>query len=107
MTDETEPKPLSYPVPLNLDDVQLFAPRLGIGFRYAISEHVTAIEEAEVLVNLVGPNRTLSTSLTRLQAQLLGPLALSVSLQINHDSAPAAGKKPNDIVFTTGVELGF
>jgi hypothetical protein len=96
-----------YPVPLDLDDVQIFAPRVGIGFRYAVSEHLTAIEEAEVLVNVVGPTRTLATSLTRLQAQLLGPLALSVGLQINHDSAAAAGKKPNDIIFSTGVELGF
>ena len=96
-----------YPVPLDLDDVQLFAPRIGVGFRYAITEHVRAIEEAEILVNVVGTDRTLATSLTRLQAQLLGPLALSVGLQINHDSSAAAGKKPNDIIFTTGVELGF
>ena len=49
----------------------------------------------------------LATSLSRLQAQLLGPLALTVGPQMNHDSAPAAGKKPNDLTFSTGVELGF
>lgn len=96
-----------YPTPSNLPDVQLLAPRFGLAFRYAVSEHVTVLEEAEVARNVVGPSRTLVTSLSRLQAQLLGPLALSVGLQINYDSAPAEGKVPVDTIFTTGVELGF
>jgi hypothetical protein len=96
-----------YPTPMGLQNVTLVAPKLGLGFRYALGPGVAIVEEAEILTNIVGPARVLVTSLTRLNARLSEALALSVGFQVNHDSAPAEGRVPTDTALSVGLELAF
>jgi hypothetical protein len=96
-----------YPTPAQLPDLTLVAPKLGLGFRYALNKHVAFIEEAEVLTNVVGDARVLVNSLSRINARLTDSLALSVGFEIKHDSSPAAGKVPTDTVLSAGLEVAL
>ena len=96
-----------YPVPLDIEDVNLVAPKLGIGFQYALNQYVTFVEEAEVLLNILGDSRVLVSSLTRLNARMTDSVAMSVGFQIKHDSAPAEGRVPTDTILSIGVETTF
>ncbi|HET9451828.1 MAG TPA: DUF481 domain-containing protein, partial [Aggregicoccus sp.] len=96
-----------YPTRQNLEGVTLGAPRLGIALRYALSERVVFSEEAELLPNVFGDARLLANSTSKLSAGLTESLALTASLLVQHDSAPAAGKRPTDTALSVGVELGL
>ena len=87
--------------------VTLGAPRLGLAFRYALSERVAFQQEAELLPNVFGDSRLLANSTSKLSAGLTESLALTSSLLVNYDSAPAAGKRPTDTALSVGVELGL
>jgi Protein of unknown function, DUF481 len=96
-----------YPTPLQLDDVVLVAPSLGIGFRYNLSKEVAIIEEAQVATNVVGEARMIGSSLTKLTAELTDGMAFNTSFQVNYDSAPAAGKVPTDTILSVGIEFAL
>ncbi|MBF5042291.1 DUF481 domain-containing protein [Aggregicoccus sp. 17bor-14] len=96
-----------YPTRQHLDGVTLGAPRLGIAFRYALSERVAFREEAEILPNVIGDARVLANSTSKLSAGLTDSLALTASLLVQHDSKPAVGKRPTDTALSVGVELGL
>ncbi len=96
-----------YPEPLPLDDITLIAPKVGLGFRYALNEHLAFVEEAELLFNIAGDARVLVSSLTRLNARLTDQVALSVGFQLKHDSTPAEGRVPTDTTLSVGLETAF
>lgn len=96
-----------FPTPAPLPDVTLVAPKLGLGFRYMLNQHVVLVEEAEVMTNVMGDPRVVVNSLTRINARLTESLSLSAGFQLSHDSLPAAGKKPTDTILSLGAELAF
>ncbi len=96
-----------YPGPLQLDNVTLVAPSLGIGFRYNLSKEVAIVEEAQAATNVVGEARIIASSLTKLTAELTEGLAFNTSFQVNYDSAPAAGKVPTDTILSVGIEFAL
>ncbi len=96
-----------YPTPENIDDVRLFAPRVGVAFRYALTEDVLFFQDAEVMFNVVGDSRIVANSMTKLSARLVGSLALGTSFQVQYDSQPAAGKVPTDTALSVLLEVGF
>jgi hypothetical protein len=96
-----------YPVEMELDDVKLIAPRLGIAFRHAPSESIIFTEDAEVLPNIVGDSRVLLNSISKLSVRLTKLLSFGVALGINHDTRPALGKEKTDSALTVGLELAL
>jgi len=96
-----------YPTRQSLEGVTLGAPRLGVALRYALSERVVFSEEAELLPNVFGDARLLANSTSKLSAGLTQSLALTASLLVQHDSAPAEGKRATDTALSVGVELAL
>jgi hypothetical protein len=94
-----------YPVPVNVADVVLVAPRAGVAFLYALNAFVSFRQDAEVLLGLTGPTRVLVNSNTRFSSRLTDALSLAVGFLVRHDSAPAVGKKPTDTTLSAGLEL--
>lgn len=96
-----------YPVKLNLDDVDLAAPRIGVSFRYALNKNVIFTEDAEVLPNILGEIRWLVNSNTKISARVVNPLSIYIALLVKYDSKPAPGKVETDTALSFGVEAGF
>ena len=96
-----------FPTRQPLEGVTLGAPRLGLALRYALSERVVFQEDAELLPNVFGDARLLVNSTSKLSAGLTESLALTASLLVQHDSAPAEGKRPTDTTLSVGVELAL
>jgi hypothetical protein len=96
-----------YPVPMDLEDVSLVAPKLGVNFRHALNKDVIFSEELEVLLNIAGTSRALVSSVTKIAARLIGPLSMGVGFTVNHDSQPAAGRLPTDTALNVGVEVAL
>ncbi|MFN7135130.1 MAG: DUF481 domain-containing protein, partial [Myxococcales bacterium] len=96
-----------YPSPLNVPDLTLIAPRLGVAFRYALTEDVRFFQDTEALLNVVGATRVVVNSTTRLSARLIGALALGTSFLVQYDSQPAPGKVPTDTALSVQLEVGF
>jgi len=93
-----------YPTPMSLPAADLYAPKLGVAFRYAFSKDVRFVESAEVLPSVSGDGRVVVNNLTKLTAQLFGSLAASLGFTLNYDSAPAPGKVPTDTALSVGLE---
>ena len=89
---------------MSLPGATLYAPKLGVAFRYAFSKDVRIFEDAEVLPNVVGESRVVVNNLTKLTARLVGTLAASMGFTVNFDSAPAPGKKSTDTALSVGLE---
>jgi putative salt-induced outer membrane protein YdiY len=96
-----------YPTEKQVDDQTLYAPRLGVAFKHAIDKGVVFTEDAELLPNVVGDSRLVVTSTTKVSARLSSTLALGASLQVNHDSAPAAGKVETDTILGLNLDVLF
>lgn len=96
-----------YPTPENLPNVTIAAPRVGAAFRYALNKDVIFTEDAELLTDVSGDARWLITSMTKIAARLVNPLAISVAMQVKYDSLPATGKVNTDTALIFGVEAGF
>lgn len=96
-----------FPVNKNLDDIDLFAPRLGVAFRYAASKDAVLTEDAEVLPNIIGDARVLVNSTTKLAVKLTDVLAFTTAFLVKYDSAPAEGKKPTDTSLTAGLQISL
>jgi putative salt-induced outer membrane protein YdiY len=98
-----------YPVPPAvegpLDTVTLYAPRLGLAFKYALNKNVVFSEDAEILPNVVGAGRVVVNSLAKLSSRLTESLSFGASFQVNHDSAPAAGKVATDTILGLTIEV--
>ncbi len=94
-----------YPTPtMSLPGATLYAPKLGVAFRYAFSNEVKFFEDAEVLPNVVGSGRVVVNNLTKLTARLVKSLSASLGFTVNFDSAPAPGKKSTDTALSVGLE---
>jgi hypothetical protein len=96
-----------YPLKLDLPDVDLGGPRVGLSFRYALNEHTVFTETAEVVPDLLGSSRVLASSETKVSTRLTETLALATSFVIKHDSQPAPGKLPTDAALSATLEVGF
>ena len=94
-----------YPVDLALDDETMYAPRLGLSFKYALNKNVLFTEDAEILPNVVGAGRVVVNSTSKLSSRLTESLSFGASFQVNHDSEPAAGKVPTDTILGLTVEV--
>ena len=88
-----------------LDSVTLYAPRLGVAFKYALNKNVLFTEDAEILPNVVGAGRVVVASTSKLSSRLTESLSFGASFQLNHDSTPAAGKVPTDTVLGLTIEM--
>ena len=98
-----------YPTPLNIPDVDLVAPRLGIAYRYAFTKEIIFTEEASGLINVVGDTsgRWLWNSTSKLSSRLFSKVSLGVGFVVNHDTHPAPGKVRTDTATTIGLEVGI
>jgi putative salt-induced outer membrane protein YdiY len=96
-----------YPTPMDIPNVPLAAPKLGLAFRYALDRNVIFTEDFEILPTVLGPSRLLVNSTTKLNAKLVSSLSLGVSFLVKHDSRPAEGKLPTDTALNVGLEVAF
>ena len=96
-----------YPAKLNQDDVDIYAPRLGVALRYALTKKAVFTEEAEILTDLVNTKNLRANSTTTLTAQLGSGVSLNVAFKIRHIGDPAEGKKPTDTQLSAGVAWAF
>lgn len=96
-----------YPTHLKVGNVDLLGPRLGIAYRYALSRDLIFTEDLEVIPNIIGDARWLLNSLSKLSVRMNQILSFATSLQLNHDSAPAPGKKDTDTILTVGLEFAI
>jgi hypothetical protein len=96
-----------YPVSMDLPDLDLGGPRVGVDLRYGLSKDVLFSEEAEVVPNVLGASRVLFTSRTKLTARLTQALAIGAAFHVQHDSAPAPGKVPTDTALSANLEVAF
>lgn len=96
-----------YPAPMDLDDVDVVAPKLGIAFRYALSKEALFSEDAEILPNIVGASRVLLNSASKLSFRLTSLLSFATALQLGFDSSPAPGKRELDSALTIGLEFSI
>lgn len=88
-----------------LDTVTLYAPRLGLSFKYALNKNVLFTEDAEILPNVVGAGRVVVASTAKLSSRLTESLSFGASFQLNHDSTPAAGKVATDTILGLTIEM--
>lgn len=96
-----------YPTRVDLPDLDLGGPRLGVDFRYGLSKDILFSEEAEVVPNILGDARVLFTSRTQLISKLTEDLSLATSFLVQYDSAPAAGKQSTDTALSVSLEVAF
>ena len=98
-----------YPAQMDLPDVDMLAPRVGVFYRYAFTKDVIFSEEASALVNVVGDTsgRTLLTSTTKLSSHLTRTLSFGVGFAVNHDTQPPPPKVKTDTALTVGLEVGI
>ncbi len=88
-----------------LDTVTLYAPRLGLSFKYALNKNVLFTEDAEILPNVVGAGRVVVASTAKLSSRLTESLSFGASFQVNHDSTPAEGKVATDTILGLSIEM--
>ncbi|MBN8228401.1 DUF481 domain-containing protein [Corallococcus macrosporus] len=94
-----------FPTRQNLPDVNLWSPAVGVAFRYDINERVHLREDALLLPDVFGDARVLLDSTTKLSVHLTDRFALTTFFEVQHDSAPAAGKVRTDTSLSLGGEL--
>jgi putative salt-induced outer membrane protein YdiY len=96
-----------YPVPLDLEDVDLGGPRVGVDFSYGLSKETVFTQEAEAIPNVLGSARLLVNSTTTLNVGLSETLSISTSFVLQYDSAPPPGKKTTDTSLSANLQLSF
>lgn len=94
-----------YPVDLALDDETMYAPRLGLSFKYALNKNVLFTEDAEILPNVVGDSRVVVNSVSKISTRLSRSLAFGVAFTLNHDSSPAPGKVDTDTALALSLDV--
>lgn len=96
-----------YPTPMDLADVDLGGPRVGLALRYSLSPDVVFTQEAEAVPNVLGESRLLVNTTSKLLARLTESLSLGTSFVLQYDSAPAEGKVSTDTALSGTVEMSF
>ena len=96
-----------YPTALQLEDVTIVAPKIGVALRHALDKDVIFTEDFELLVDVVTASHVLAMSTTKIATRLVGALSLGVAFVVTHDSLPAPGKRATDTALTIGLEVGF
>ena len=96
-----------YPERLDLPDVDLGGPRLGVAFSYGLSKEIVFTELAEVIPNVLGDTRVLVNSTTTLNVGLTETLSIGTSFQLQYDSAPAMGKVSTDTALSANLQIAF
>lgn len=91
----------------SLPHVEFVGARGGVSFRYAMSKAVSLTEDAEALVNVVGAQRWLARSTTKLSSHVTSSLGIGLSYALTHDSVPAPGKVRTDTALGVTLELAF
>jgi hypothetical protein len=92
---------------MDLADVDLGGPRVGVALRYSLSKDVVFTQEAEAVSNVLGESRLLVNTTSKLLARLTESLSLGTSFVLQYDSAPAAGKVSTDTSLSGTVEMSF
>lgn len=96
-----------YPTRMDLEDVDLGGPRVGVTLSYGLSKDIIFTEEAEAVPNVLGESRLLVNSTSKLSARLTESLSLGTSLVIRYDSEPPVGKLSTDTALSASVEVAF
>jgi hypothetical protein len=85
----------------------IYAPRVAVGFLYAISKTSVFTEDAEVLEDVVDPKDTRFTSVTAISAELAKGFAISLGFKVRYIGVPAQGAVPTDTELSTGLVWTF
>jgi putative salt-induced outer membrane protein YdiY len=96
-----------YPLRMDLPDVDLGGPRVGVAFSYGLSKDTVFTEEAEAIPNVLGGARLLVNSTSKLTVGLSDSLAVSTSFVLQYDSAPPPGKVSTDTALAANVQVSF
>jgi putative salt-induced outer membrane protein YdiY len=96
-----------YPTPMDLADVDLGGPRVGLALRYSVSKDIVFTQEAEAVPNVLGESRLLVNTTSKLLARLTESLSLGTSFVLQYDSAPAEGKVTTDTALSGTLEMSF
>jgi len=96
-----------YPTRLDLEDVSLGGPRVGVAFSYGLSKDTVFTEEAEAIPNVLGESRLLVNSTSKLTVGLSDSLSVGTSFVLQYDSSPPAGKVSTDTALAANVQVSF
>lgn len=91
-----------------LPGADVYAPRLGLVFRYAFSKDVWFAEEVEFLPGvLAARSRYQTKSLSKLSARVSSNVTTGVSYLVVDDSRPADAKLRTDTTLTATIDLSY
>jgi putative salt-induced outer membrane protein YdiY len=96
-----------YPARLDLEDVDLGGPRVGVAFAYGLSKDTVFTEDAEAIPNVLGESRLLVNSTSKLTVGLTDSLAVGTSFVLQYDSSPPPGKVSTDTALAANVQVSF
>lgn len=96
-----------YPTRLDVEDVDLGGPRVGVSFAYGLSKDTVFTEEAEAIPNVLGESRLLVNSTSKLTVGLTDSLSVGTSFVLQYDSSPPAGKVSTDTALAANVQVSF
>ncbi|KFE64466.1 DUF481 domain-containing protein [Hyalangium minutum] len=96
-----------YPTRLDLEDVDLGGPRVGVSFSYGLSKDTVFTEEAEAIPNVLGESRLLVNSTSKLTVGLTDSLSVGTSFVLQYDSSPPSGKVSTDTALAANVQVSF
>jgi putative salt-induced outer membrane protein YdiY len=96
-----------YPSKLDLEDVDLGGPRVGVSFAYGLSKDTVFTEEAEAIPNVLGESRLLVNSTSKLTVGLTDSLSVGTSFVLQYDSSPPPGKVSTDTALAANVQVNF
>lgn len=96
-----------YPTRLDLEDVDLGGPRVGVAFAYGLSKDTVFTEEAEIIPNVLGESRLLVNSTSKLTVGLTDSLSVGTSFVLQYDSSPPPGKVSTDTALAANVQVSF
>lgn len=96
-----------YPVPADIPDVDIVAPRIGALARHAFSKDVIASDEVSALLNVSGTARLLLTNTAKLTSRLWDKVSFGVGFVVSDDSVPPPGKVSVDTALTVLLEVGL
>jgi putative salt-induced outer membrane protein YdiY len=96
-----------YPTRLDVPDVDLGGPRVGVAFSYGLSKDTVFTEEAEAIPNVLGESRLLVNSISKLTVGLSDSLAVGTSFVLQYDSSPPPGKVSTDTALAANVQVSF
>lgn len=96
-----------FPTPMDLEDVDLGGPRVGVAFSYGLSKDTVFTEQAEAIPNILGDARVLINSTSTLNVGLSDTLSIGTSFGLQYDSAPPPGKVTTDTALSANVQITF